>query len=81
MSSALPTLSAVEKTIELFVPGIQRTDARREAKEFLRRYKVNPTPFDLRIFGYITDNTPKQAFNEIRDNDKAAARRLGLVAA
>lgn len=81
MSTSLPTLSSVERAIKLFVPEIARTDARREAKEFLRRYKVNPTPFDLRILGYITDNTPKNAFNEIRQNDLNAARRLGLVAA
>lgn len=81
MSTALPTLSSVERTIQLLAPGIARTDARREAKEFLVRYRVKPTPFDLRILGYITDNTPKNAFNEIRENDQAAARRLGLAAA
>lgn len=36
---------------------------------------------DVRILGTITDATPRDAFREITYNDRAAARRLGLVAA
>lgn len=82
----MPTLAAWEARIREHSEAnrlcLSRTAIRRAAKHFARRQsQVLDLDGDLRILGIIPDETPAKAFREISDNDKAAARRLGLVTA
>ena len=64
-----------------------RADIKRLGKQLRRDYIADMPTWDphavkdVRILGIITDTTPRDAFREITDNDRAAAKRLGLVAA
>lgn len=82
----MPTLAAWEQRIRAHSEAnrlcLTRTDVRRAAKHFARRQAaVTDLDRDLRILGIVSDRTPREAFREISLNDKAAARRLGLVSA
>lgn len=80
----MPTLAAWEGRIRAHSEAhrlcLTRTEVRRAAKHFSRRQEDTlDLDRDLRILGIISDPTPREALREITDNDKAAARRLGLA--
>lgn len=87
----VPTLAVFEDQARILAERegltVTRGDIKRLGKQLRREYITDmPTwdphaVHDTRILGIITDSTPRDAFREISDNDRAAARRLGLTIA
>lgn len=89
--SLAPTLAVFEgqATILAEREGLTctRSDIKRLAKQLRRDYLADMERWhpeavsDTRILGITKDETPRDAFRKISQNDRAAARRLGLVSA
>lgn len=68
------TLAELEDFYREVHPGASRSEVRRGAKAERRRRENDASL----INGLTRDPTPREAFDRICENDRAAARRLGL---
>lgn len=86
----IPTMAWFEQNARMLSEResltVTRGDIRRIAKQMrldyikeMPKWDEQAVP-DVRILGILPDLTPRNALREITDNDKAAARRLGLLA-
>lgn len=85
----IPTMAWFERNARMLSTResltVTRSDVRRIARQMRRDYIKEMPKWDaqavpdVRILGILPDFTPQNALREITDNDKAAARRLGLM--
>lgn len=80
----MPTLTAYENRIATYAAennhSVSRGQVKRIARDLYER-QTRMSDTDLERVFMVADPTPPTAFREIARNDRAAARRLGLVAA
>ena len=81
----MPTLTEYENTVLDFARKNAEIRSMRYVKKLAAQMHRRQVPLDdahmSRILGIYQDPTPREAMDHIRDNDHAAALRLGLVTA
>lgn len=81
----MPTLTEYENTVLDFARKNAEIRSMRYVKKLAAQMHRRQVPLDdahmSRILGIYQDPTPRAAFRDISDNDRAAALRLGLIGA